>query len=211
MQVAKVEEATMTFRSRPRVLCDADDVLVDYVEGFTAAVISTGVRNIKMDHKYDQWDLSKSLKLSEEEDNKVYALINMPGFASKLNPLPGAVEGLKRVMEVADVLFVTSPLKSSPTWAYDRRLWFEKHFGEEQGEKIVSTAEKYAVDGDFLIDDKPEHCKSWQAEHPMGMALMWATGRNEGHVPMGIGLVGNWPIVYELVKYRGQAMKAAAK
>lgn len=202
-----MEKMTATFRSRPRFLCDVDDVLANYCQGFTACVISTGVRNIKMDHPYDDWDLSKSLGLTDEEEAKVYSLINMPGFATMLQPCPGAVDGLKKVMEMADVLFVTSPLKSSPTWAHDRRLWLEKYFGDEQGKKIVSTHEKYAVDGDFLLDDKPEHCAGWSAEHLMGIPLLWSTGRNTAKIPNGVALVGNWLLVYELVKTRADMMR----
>ncbi len=187
-----------------------DDVLADFVQGFTSAVLATGVRKLSPDHPYNEWDLSKSLNLSEEEDNKVYSLINMPGFATMLSPLPEAVAGLKKVMKIADVLFVTSPLKSSPTWAHDRRLWLEKQFGEEQGEKIVSTSEKYAVDGDFLLDDKPEHCSAWSKEQPTGMALLWATDRNNGPDAVGLTRVNNWDLVYELVKLRAQWMKTIA-
>lgn len=199
----------MSFRNRPRFLCDVDDVLANYVQGFVSAVIATGVRpGLSQNHKFDEWDLSKSLKLTDEEDDKVYSLINMPGFATMLNPLPGAVEGVTKIMEIADVFFLTSPLKSSPTWSYDRRLWLEKLFEDA---KIVSTSEKHTVDGDFLCDDKPVHCEEWQAEHPMGMSLMWATGRNEGQLPLGVALVGNWPLVYKLVEVRAKAMAAGMK
>lgn len=197
------------FRTKPRFLCDVDDVVANYVQGFVAAVLATGVRNIKMDHPFDEWDLSKSLKLTEEEDNKVYSLINMPGFASMLQPLPDAVEGVTKIMEIADVIFVTSPLRSSPTWAYDRNLWLTKLFGEDS--KVVSTHEKYTVDGDFLCDDKPKHCTLWQEEHPMGMAMMWSTGRNVKHLPLGIPLVGNWDLAYKLVERRAGVMAAGRK
>lgn len=200
----------MSFRSRPRFLCDVDDVVANYVQGFVSAVIATDVRpGIKQDHVFTEWDLSKSLQLTEEEDNKVYSLINMPGFASMLNPLPGAVEGVMKLMKIADVFFVTSPLKSSPTWAYDRRLWLEKLFGDDT--KIVSTHEKFLVDGDFLLDDKPEHCSEWSAEHPFGWAMLWSTGRNAGDVPLGVPLVGHWELVYKLVEKRANNLAVGRK
>ena len=192
---------------KPVFLCDVDDVVVDYVEGFTAAVITSGVRNITMSHTYDEWDLSKSLKLTKEEDQKVYALINMPGFAARLNPCAGAVDGIKRIQRIADVCWVTSPLRSSPTWAFDRREWLEHYFGEEQ--KIISTSEKHRVDGDFLLDDKPDHCKKWQHAHPLGNALLWSTGRNTRAVPDGVLLVNTWPMVLELVRTRAKLLEAA--
>lgn len=199
----------MSFRSRPRFLCDVDDVLANYVQGFVAAVLATGVRDIKMDHPFDDWDLSKSLGLTEEEDNKVYSLINMPGFATRLNPMPGAVEAVKKIAQIADVLFVTSPLKSSPTWAFDRTAWLQKHFGTEQGNKVASTGEKYAVSGDFLLDDKPEHCAEWHTENPLGLAMLWSTGRNlTKPPPYGVAVVGNWPMVYALVEAKADLMTA---
>lgn len=107
------------------------------------------------------------------------------------------------------MFFVTSPLKSSTTWSYDRRLWLEKYFGEDA--KIVITHEKHTVDGDFLCDDKPAHCSEWQAEHPIGMALLWSTGRNAGQLPPGVPLVGNWDLVHKLVETRAKAMAVGKK
>lgn len=198
------------FRDRPRFLCDVDDVLANYKEGFISVVNITGVRKLKPDHRFTEWDLSKSLGLNEEEDNKVYSLINMPGFASMLNPCPGAVEGVQAIMEVADVQFVTSPLKTSPTWAYDRMVWLQKYFGEEQGVKITSTHEKYMVDGDFLCDDKPEHCTQWQAAHPMGVAILWLTQQNLRMAPRDILGLAEWGMVKEIVAGRAQLMKKLA-
>ncbi len=185
-------------KTKPLFLCDVDDVVADFVQGFNAAVIATGVRDIKMDHVHTTWDLSKSLKLTKSEDQKVYSLVDMPGFASRLNPCVGAVDGVKKIMQVADVIWVTHELESSPTWVYDRRLWLEKYFGE--GQKIVNTSEKYAVDGDYFLDDKPAHCAAWHAQHPRKMAMMWATGRNGTDAPEGVALIGDWKVVLDTIK-----------
>lgn len=192
---------TTSRSEKPRFLCDCDDVVVNYVQGFVSAVIATGVRDIKHDHKFDEWDLSKSLKLTEEEDNQVYSLINMPGFAQRLNPCPGAVEGMKEVMKLCDVIWVTSPLRSSPTWAFDRQHWLDAHFGGEQ--KVCSTHEKYAVDGLYFLDYKPEHTELWHKEHPMKMSMLWSTGINTARgvgVPSDVVLVDNWQVVLDLIK-----------
>lgn len=195
------------FRTRPRFLCDVDDVLANYKQGFIAAVNASGVRSLTYDHVFTDWDLSKSLGLTEEEDDKVYSLINLPGFAANLNPMPGAVEGVKKIAMVADVIFVTSPLKTSPTWTYDRMAWLKKQFGDEQGEKIISTAEKHAVDGDFLCDDKPAHCTEWQAEHPLGVAILWITPQNLRMAPKNITGMASWDMVWHAVNSLSLAMR----
>ena len=200
---------TSTFRTRPRFLCDVDDVICNYKQGFIAAVNASGVRQLKPDHVFTDWDLSKSLGLTDTEDDKVYALINLPGFAQNLSPLPGAIEGVKKIMEIADVLFVTSPLKTSQTWGYDRMHWLQKYFGEEQGKKVVSTSEKYAVEGDFLLDDKPGHITEWQAQHPRGHAILWITPQNMHMAPKNMVGLASWGMVFGAVDGLAQLMKAA--
>jgi 5'(3')-deoxyribonucleotidase len=190
-------------------LCDVDDVLANYKQGFIAAVNASGVRQLKPDHVFTDWDLSKSLGLTEEEDDEVYMLINQPGFAQNLAPLPGAVDGVRKIMEIADVLFVTSPLKTSPTWGYDRMHWLQKYFGEELGKKVVSTAEKHAIDGDFLCDDKPDHVVQWQAEHPRGRAILWITPQNMRMAPRDVFGLASWGMVYAVVEGLAKLMKAA--
>ena len=199
------------FRKRPRLLADVDDVQANYKQAFIAAVNASGVRQLKPDHVFTEWDLSKSLGLTEEEDAKVYALINMPGFARNLNPFPGAIEGVKKIMEIADVLFVTSPLKSSPTWSYDRMEWLKSYYGDEQGQKVVSTGEKYAVDGDFLVDDKPDHVVSWQEVHPMGTAILWLTPQNMRMAPKNIIALASWDMVFYAVAARAKLMESSSK
>lgn len=198
------------FRTKPRFLCDVDDVLANYKQGFIAAVNYSGVRQLKPDHVFTEWDLSKSLGLTKEEDDEVYSIINLPEFAFNLVPFPGAVEGVRAIMKVADVQFVTSPLKTSPTWAYDRMRWLQKYFGEEQGVKITSTHEKFMVDGDFLCDDNPEHCVAWQAQHPTGTALLWLTPQNL-HMAQKTKVLGlaSWGMVYSVVEGLANLMKAA--
>lgn len=201
----------MTSRSKPRFLCDCDDVVANYVQGFVSAVVALGIRDIKYDHPFDEWDLSKSLKLTEVEDDAVYSLINLPGFAQRLNPLEGAVHGVKEIMKICDVIWVTSPLRSSPTWAYDRAQWLDKYFGA--GQKIVSTHEKYAVDGDFFLDDKPKHTKLWQEAHPMKLTMLWSTGRNTARgvgAPPGVALVGNWKTVLDMVVLTANTLHRSA-
>ncbi len=189
---------------RPRFLCDVDDVIANYIQGFISAVKATGVRDIEHDHIFDQWDLAASLKLTQKEEHKVYDLIETPGFATRLNPCPGAVPAIKKIAELCDVFFVTSPLKTSPTWAYDRLQWLITQFGDEQGKKVVSTSEKYAVDGDYFLDDKIEHCRAWQEAHPRGITFLWHSAQRpivaEALTPPTLMVTDDWNTVLQTVK-----------
>lgn len=160
---------------RPRVLVDVDDVVANFLQLFASALNATGVRKIPNGWQRTKWDLAEEFNLTKDEEKMVYDLLTLPGVAMHMHPMPGAIEGVKKVMEVADVYFVSAPLKESPTWVYDRQGWLIKHFGEEQGKKFAPVHDKFIIYGDYLVDDKPANCEEWQAAWPGSRALFWAT------------------------------------
>lgn len=191
----------MTFRSRKRVLVDVDDVIVNFKQAFISAVIAKGLRNIDHTWRRSTWDLAKDLGLTDKEEKEAFSLINMPGVADEMmNALPGAVEGVQNLMELADVYFITSPSKTSPTWSFDRRNWLVRHFGEEQGSKVGHVHDKFIVFGDFLVDDKPENVMLWKDAWPLSTAIYWS-GELMPRSPRPDIMVANaWPQIQRFVE-----------
>lgn len=186
-----------SFQGKVRLLLDVDGVLADYTQTYLAAVVAAGVRFIPSQWVPSQWDLSKELKLTAAENARVDALMNMPGVAQRIAPLPGAIDAVKRMAKKAEVYFVTAPIPTSPTWVYDRAQWLLKHFGEELGSRIVSTVHKGVVSGTFLVDDKIENCREWEEENPMGIVLRWCPA---GMAPAsGMINVNDWSVVARFV------------
>jgi 5'(3')-deoxyribonucleotidase len=206
-------ETTMTTGSlsdKPRVLIDVDDVIVNFKQVFISAVTSAGLRNIDHTWRRSTWDLAKDLGLTEGEESDAFALINLPGVADRMMfELPGAVAGVKSIIEIADVYFVTSPSKNSPTWSFDRRNWLVRHFGEEQGSKVCHVHDKFIVSGDFLVDDKPENVLLWKDAWPLSTAIYWS-GELMPRAPRSDILVANaWPQVRRFVEMKAAAMAPA--
>lgn len=196
----------MTSHSDLRVLIDVDGVLADFRQLFISAVMATGVRAIDYTWRPDQWDLSKALKLTKKEDDAVFSIINAAGVADDyLQPFPGAVEGVRRVAQYASVYFVTAQLRTSPTWVYDRDRWLIRHFGKEQGEKVVYTDHKYVVCGDYLVDDKPENCREWAAAWPSGFALHWTA--SYAKVEPDLLAVSSWEQILGVVRSRSPRLR----
>ncbi len=166
-------------RSRPRFLTDADEVLVDF-QTPTLDVMErvTGVR--REPHDFNTWDIFTVL--TPEQLEAVFAEIQSPGYCSRLQPLPGAVEGLREIQKFADVYVVTSPFFGASTWSHERTTWLGDHFGISK-EDIVHTRAKHLVVGDALLDDKPDNVLSWAEHHPDGDAMLWhiPNTRNLGH------------------------------
>jgi 5'(3')-deoxyribonucleotidase len=163
----------MAVSEKIRVLFDVDGVIADYAQLHVHAVIAAGVRNIPTAWRPSQWDINKELKLTKEEADRVQKLVDFPGAAKSLVPFPGAVEAVKRMAEIADVYFVTAIMPDSPTWGFDRTEWLKEKFGNELGKKFVLTDHKYLIPAAYLVDDKVDNCKTWEAWNPGGIALLW--------------------------------------
>ena len=187
-----------------RLLTDVDGVIVNFQIRFVEIASQILGRQFDDAAAMTEWDVEKALGLTPEEKDAVYEVVNSPGFAMNLPEMPGAVAGLKEVMKYADVYFLTSPNKKSPTWVFEREAWLVERFGEELGRKVIHTHHKYTVYGDIFIDDKPAHAEMWQAEigkvNPQAQAYLWAWPFNEGST---IPRVHDWSEVADLVGFGG--------
>lgn len=166
-----------------RFLLDADGLIFDFDQAFFELAQVLLGRPLDATRLGSNWDCAMSLGLNEGETDIVYSEIGRRRFASELRPLPGAVEGVKEIAEFADILFVTSPFKTSHTWGYDRTQALIEHFGE-LGTRVISTKYKYAVSGDVLVDDNVDHLREWSEEQQgrlnrPGLPVCWAYPHNE--------------------------------
>lgn len=161
---------------KPIVLLDVDEVLADFVGRVLELVRRITGRNVTRE-EITCWDIAVALKLTPEEAAEKARLIKEPGFCAGLEPLPGAIDGVREIREYADVRAVTSPFKSK-TWASEREEWLCEHFGFRR-EQIVQTPGKDIVFGDVLIDDKLETCQNWQARWRESTAILFSCPWNQ--------------------------------
>lgn len=165
-----------TSHFKQSVLLDVDGLIADFTTPYLMCVRMATGRHIPDDWEASTWDVAEDLGLSEQEQKDADMLMAAPNMAYLFNPLPGAVEGVNRLIAVADVCFVTAPFRLSPTWVFDRSRWLEKFFGEH-GKKVVPTHEKHRVYGDIFVDDKPANVREFKKAWPTSSALYWSTQR----------------------------------
>ena len=78
---------------------------------------------------------------------------DIPGFFALMDPMPGAVEAVKKLSQHYEVFILsTAPWKNPSSWS-DKRIWVEKYFGDIFFKRIILTHRKDLVLGDYLIDD----------------------------------------------------------
>lgn len=163
--------------NKPRVLLDCDGVLADFIGGALRIVNSMfGTNHVSAD--VTEFDFAGSLGLEPvDAANVKRAIGNLQGFAASLAVLPGAIDGVRRLRDVADVYVVTAQWIGNLTWTHERERWLDRHFGI-QSIRVIHTSAKYVCSGDVLVDDKTSTCEEWRAAHPDGIAVQWSTPHN---------------------------------
>lgn len=79
------------------------------------------------------------------------------GFFHDLPPVPGAIAGIKALAAAGhDVRICTSPLLQNPYCVAEKYQWVATHLGTDWLDKMILTKDKTLVQGDYLIDDKPD-------------------------------------------------------
>lgn len=138
------------------VLLDQDGVLADFEHAFIAAwrerhpeIAPVAFENRTSFHILD--DYPPELRAKAE------AIYTAPGFIRNLPPVPGAIEAWRDLNALGlDVRICSSPLRQFENNVAEKFLWVEKHLGRAATEKLILTRDKTLVQGDLLIDDRPE-------------------------------------------------------
>lgn len=140
-----------------RILVDMDGVIADWGRAYGASLDRFGEAAAGIPRHRDQRTFNLNDGRTPEEKAMIAQVMVEPGFYSRLDLIPGAVRALKTmVKEGHDVRIVTSPWVSNPTCASDKLNWIVDRYGSHWGPRVIITADKTLVQGDVLIDDKPE-------------------------------------------------------
>lgn len=101
---------------------------------------------------------------------------------------PMAKRGLEELRKWADeVVFVTSPWWSCKGWGWARRTWLYYNFDARPKDVCISTR-KHFVGGEWFLDDKWDHVRSWIGEQvqrrrtgePLPRAFLYDAPYNQG-------------------------------
>jgi 5'(3')-deoxyribonucleotidase len=182
---------------------DVDQVVANFRDHYCHLATVTLGRPVQV--LFPHWDVGTALGLTADEKRVVDRLMKSPGVCRQLQPLEGALEGVRTLAGIARrVFFVTAPWVGSVTWAGERSDWLAEHFGRLGG-NVISTRHKYIFPGSVLIDDKPMHLDEWLMEpYPRRkLAVCWSHDYNEGWSPdvtTGRHRTNDWEELHELVR-----------
>ena len=156
------------------ILLDCDGVLADFVTPALRVVADLG-GPVLMHDDLTTWDIDDALP--EDKRPAFWERACAPGFCASLLPYPGVKEALARLRQLGDVVCVTSPMATSPTWQHERTHWLKDVLGFER-DHVISTSGKRYVRGHWFADDKPEHVTDWCAANRGGRGFVIARPYN---------------------------------
>lgn len=162
---------------RPRVLVDCDGVVGDF-PGAVCKDLSELTGRPWLTEDITEYDLWRGVE--EPAKSASIARILTPGWCKEIRPYPQALDGVRKLARVAQIVWVTSPW-SSPTWVSERIEWLRSHFGEV-GRPVCVTSPawvKSCIAGDVLVEDQSKTLLDWVSANPNGVGVLWRQPYNE--------------------------------
>ena len=79
----------------------------------------------------------------------------IPNIYKNLEPIENSIESVEKLInnQKFNVFFLSTPPWDNPDAWKHKRLWIEKYFGKKARHKLILSARKDLILGDFLIDD----------------------------------------------------------
>jgi uncharacterized HAD superfamily protein len=107
-----------------QIYVDLDDVLSETARAFTGLLEQEFKKRVDFEDIFS-FDLAQSFGLNVEELQRFMHLVHLPEFLSALEPVDGAVEGLKQLASLGyEIAVVTG---RPPLTAEVSRAWLERH------------------------------------------------------------------------------------
>lgn len=143
-----------------RILVDMDSTVADWGKEYDRMLDEHDEGNFKscnIPRTAQQQAFNLKRGMDDHQSAVIDAIMDDPGFYARLDPIEGAIDALKSMVEQGhEVILVTSPWLTNPTCITDKFDWVEKYLGADWTERLIITKDKTHVAGDILIDDKPE-------------------------------------------------------
>lgn len=159
----------MTKQKQPVILIDMDDVMAEFSEEWISRYNKDYEDNQTVE-MFESWNTLPPVK--PECGIKIFDYFTEPGIYRHLKPKEGSQEVIAELIALgAEVLVVTDSPKGcsfgDDNWkgsnpADDKRAWLTEHFPMISEDNVFICRKKWHVEGDILIDDKPETIEKFQ-------------------------------------------------
>lgn len=120
--------------------------------------------------------ISEEFNDYDKKSDKIDEIVSQnPRLFETLPPIDGAIEAVKKLFSMFEVYFLSTPMWAVPESFMGKRIWLEKHFGDDAKKRLVLTHRKDLAIKHYLVDDrkkngagefKGKHIHFGQSEYP---------------------------------------------
>ncbi len=158
------------------LLCDVDGVIIDLMGGFRKHLLRQHGLTLEIGD-ISRFDISKSPELVELDATcrKLYKgegelggiggafthWMNNVWAYDGLDPIPGALDAIKELRGMVDIVFVTAMMKKARSHFQSKMEWLDKNC---PGLPVITSPSglKHQVRGQFGVDDRYDTCQRWE-------------------------------------------------
>ncbi len=144
-----------------KILVDQDEVLAEWgkriLEWYNvdklieAKELGTEFKPFTLDDM-KHWELKMNLGPGSEVYLRNY--MRYPNFYQDLEPVPGAIDGMKALIDAGHEVKIVTSIPKCAGLAYEGKLqWLREYMPFFPLKKFYAVSEKYEVKGDILLDD----------------------------------------------------------
>lgn len=151
-----------------KIAIDMDEVLADPIKKFIQ--LYNRDYGIPLDLKLDPGNEIYH-HLPEEINSKWFDYINEKGFFRDLEPIDGAIEGVKKLQQKYEVYIVSAAMEF-PNSLEDKYYWLAEYFPFISWQNIMFCGEKI-VNTDIMIDDRVKNFVDFK-----GRSLLFTSPHN---------------------------------
>ena len=128
---------------------------IDVIRGFADVdgIKEEGTVYIDMDNVLV--DFQSGVDKVDEATKRAYEghLDDIPGIFALMEPMPGAIEAVRKLTKQHDCYILTTAPWNNPSAWSDKLLWVKKYLGELFYKRLIISHHKDLCHGDYLIDD----------------------------------------------------------
>lgn len=146
--------------SKPRLILDQDDVLAathDKLADIVFNEFETGLSREAFNK------VAFHQILSTELSQRLYHIIQAPGFFSDIPLIPNAREAVLELSKKYEIFVATAALEF-PNSFREKYDWLRQYFDFIPWTHIVFCGDKSILAGDYLIDDMPRNLKTFKGK-----------------------------------------------
>lgn len=159
-RVSNIDKTTPLIKNRkPIILLDQDEVLADYITEILSRYNETYNTNFT-NEDIVHW------KIAEILGEEVNDIMFEPEIFSKLNPVAGAIEGVKGLIE-SNLFNVYIVSAAHPKVCLNKYQWVKEHMPFFSTDNIMFTSHKELVQGDVLVDDGLHNIEKFKNGEPI--------------------------------------------